>query len=274
MANDWNELAARFTRASIDIDGVYKHVLPADKHCSELRGRPGSGSFFLFTLRGEAELYAQGACFELHPGKTVHLSNKTSVDLCTRSMDFEYCAVYYSNRDDKSRDKSLAETPFPIETGTNARLVDLLRKLHHTAGIPGPAAAFRSKELFYSILQELINGNRLKEDRENRSMMEQAIQFIRDRYGEPFTLNDLASLHGMRTKEFSRLFQQYAGVKPTDFLVQRRIKRAEELLATTGCSISEAAQSVGYADLAVFVKQFKQHAGFSPDVFAIPRPAG
>ncbi|MGG1313347.1 helix-turn-helix domain-containing protein [Cohnella laeviribosi] len=265
--NPLNELAQRFTRASVEIEGVYKHVLQAESRGNVLRSRPGCGSFFVFTLRGHAELFSGDAVFNLHPETVLHASQEKSLGIRTGPMDYEYCLVYYTYRDKRRMPPASPDTLIRIDTGVSSRLVDLLRKLHHVSGTPGPFSAFRAKELFYSILYEMFDGLRTKTNRENKSIMEQAIQFIHDRYREPLTLSELANLHGMRARDFSRLFLQYAGVRPTDFLVQRRMKRAEELLATSGWSVGEVARSVGYADTALFVKLFKQHTGFSPDAF-------
>ena len=53
-------------------------------------------------------------------------------------------------------------------------------------------------------------------------------------------------------------------MKFVDFLVQLRMKRAEESLAETEFSIQEIAEKIGYANAITFGRVFKRTAGVTP----------
>jgi Response regulator containing CheY-like receiver domain and AraC-type DNA-binding domain len=56
-------------------------------------------------------------------------------------------------------------------------------------------------------------------------------------------------------------------VRPMIYLEQRRMKKAEELLATSDSRVSEIARSVGYSDPTLFHKLFRKYTGNAPDVY-------
>ncbi|MFD0672880.1 helix-turn-helix transcriptional regulator [Cohnella sp. GCM10027633] len=68
----------------------------------------------------------------------------------------------------------------------------------------------------------------------------------------------------MKPKYFSYLFRKYVGIGPIDYLIQYRMNRARELLATGQFSVAEVARSVGYLDAYYFSRLFKKHAGLPP----------
>jgi AraC-like DNA-binding protein len=66
--------------------------------------------------------------------------------------------------------------------------------------------------------------------------------------------------------EFSRVFRRVEGVAPRSYLLERRIERARELLATDR-PLSEIALLLGFYDQSHFTRVFKQRTGETPAAF-------
>jgi AraC-like DNA-binding protein len=66
---------------------------------------------------------------------------------------------------------------------------------------------------------------------------------------------------------FARGFKQSAGVTPHHYLTQKRVERAQDMLAHTDLSLSEIALAVGFSDQSHMTRQFRQIVGITPGQF-------
>ncbi|OWA34915.1 AraC family transcriptional regulator [Saccharibacillus sp. O16] len=92
----------------------------------------------------------------------------------------------------------------------------------------------------------------------------QVLDYIDDHFAENITVEALADRAYMHPNSFIRVFKQYAGMPPIQYVTHKKMEKAKQLLATTSHSISEVAQQLGFNDTFYFSKQFKKHAGLSP----------
>jgi AraC-like DNA-binding protein len=77
-------------------------------------------------------------------------------------------------------------------------------------------------------------------------------------------LLDLAAIAGLSRMHFASQFRAATGLRPHEFLLRRRISRAEELLRDTSTSIVEIALTVGFQTQAHFSAAFKRFVGCTP----------
>ena len=84
--------------------------------------------------------------------------------------------------------------------------------------------------------RQLLAGD---ESRSNRTLIEQAAEYIRQHYAEPLSLDSLLAQTPVSKSWFLRLFRQYMGTTPYNFLLSTRITRAKELLVLTDFSVCE-----------------------------------
>ena len=61
--------------------------------------------------------------------------------------------------------------------------------------------------------------------------------------------------------------KQLLGVTPADFLKEARMKRAQQLLASTMRGVNEIAYGCGFSDPKYFSKCFKSTVGMSPSEY-------
>ena len=69
---------------------------------------------------------------------------------------------------------------------------------------------------------------------------------------------------GVTMIHFRRIFKEYAGVSPQQFLLRARLNKAAELLRSTRLSIKEIAYLSGWEDEYYFSRQFRQKFQISP----------
>jgi AraC-like DNA-binding protein len=81
--------------------------------------------------------------------------------------------------------------------------------------------------------------------------------------GTRTSLSALASAANVSMFHLVREFKRALGLSPHQYVIQARIRRAAELLAT-GIPISDAAASVGFADQAHLTAHFRRHLGTTP----------
>lgn len=82
--------------------------------------------------------------------------------------------------------------------------------------------------------------------------------------GRNLSLDDLARGAGMSKYHFSRKFRRALGESPMAYYKQLKIRRACELLDTTGRSIKEISAALGFATPYYFSETFKRITGYSP----------
>lgn len=82
-------------------------------------------------------------------------------------------------------------------------------------------------------------------------------------------LDELAAVAGVSRSQFTRSFRLSTGKSPHVFLLELRIQRAQELIRSSGRSLSleEIAQLCGFVDQSHLSKHFRQQLGVSPAVF-------
>jgi AraC-like DNA-binding protein len=89
-------------------------------------------------------------------------------------------------------------------------------------------------------------------------------QFIHAHMSERIALPDLARAAGLHPTYFSDRFQALVGMRPLEYLMRRRIERAQYLLLTSHASVKEVAVRVGIPDAGYFARAFHRRCGTSP----------
>ncbi|MBD2866493.1 response regulator [Paenibacillus oceani] len=77
------------------------------------------------------------------------------------------------------------------------------------------------------------------------------------------TLHVLARKLFLTPSYLSRLFKQHTGQAFSDYVLERKMKRAMELLES-GAKVLETSAAIGYRDVSYFTKVFRKHWGMTP----------
>ena len=96
------------------------------------------------------------------------------------------------------------------------------------------------------------------------SAMRRVREYMETRLSESTDLAKLAAVAGLSTHHFAREFKQSSGVTPHHYLTQKRVARAQAMLAHTDLSISEVAYAVGFSDQSHLTRHFRQVLGITP----------
>ena len=93
------------------------------------------------------------------------------------------------------------------------------------------------------------------------------LELVESQPSRRFRPADLAAALRLSPDYFSRLFRHSLGVPPKTWLVHQRTRAAASQLVDTTGSIKEIAHGLGYRDLYLFSRQFKQVMGIGPRDF-------
>ena len=93
-------------------------------------------------------------------------------------------------------------------------------------------------------------------------------------YAEQVDVDSLAAVAGLSKYHFLRLFRATYGVTPGEYLSQRRIERAQDLLRATNLTVTEVCHAVGFTSLGSFSSRFRAVVGESPSDFQRRYAAG
>ncbi|MEV7520489.1 helix-turn-helix domain-containing protein [Streptomyces sp. NPDC091371] len=88
-----------------------------------------------------------------------------------------------------------------------------------------------------------------------------------DRLDRPLTVEDLARRANMSSRHLGRHFRSVTGTTPLQWLLTQRIRRAQELLETTGDSVDAIAEATGMGTAASLRRHFNRTVGVPPDAY-------
>ncbi|WP_163504733.1 helix-turn-helix domain-containing protein, partial [Escherichia coli] len=84
------------------------------------------------------------------------------------------------------------------------------------------------------------------------------LEYIDSHLTDKISLQDIAAAAGLSRMHFASQFRAATGMRPHDYLLRQRIRRAEHLLSQTDLSLAEIALTVGFRTQAHFTSVFKR----------------
>ena len=97
--------------------------------------------------------------------------------------------------------------------------------------------------------------------------LRRARDFADRHYAQPLSLEEIAGVAGLSKYHFLRLFRATYGITPMEYVSQRRIERAQDLLRATNLTVTEVCFAVGFSSLGSFSSRFRRLVGESASAF-------
>ncbi|MEV4490142.1 helix-turn-helix domain-containing protein [Micromonospora coxensis] len=94
-----------------------------------------------------------------------------------------------------------------------------------------------------------------------------ALEWARSRLDQPLTVNDLAREAKLSPRTFARRFRDTLGTTPLQWLLEQRVRLAQELLETTDDSVERIAHRTGFGMGANLRQHFGRVSGVSPRTY-------
>ncbi|MGG7144203.1 helix-turn-helix domain-containing protein [Clostridium nigeriense] len=93
--------------------------------------------------------------------------------------------------------------------------------------------------------------------------------YIDSHYSQNITLDYLSDLSYMNKFHLVHTFTKHIGISPINYVINKRIQEAKNLLATTNYSIRDISSIVGFSNSSYFSQMFKRVSGITPKNYRI-----
>lgn len=97
--------------------------------------------------------------------------------------------------------------------------------------------------------------------------LQTAFLYIEKNFMNDISVESIAARCNIHRNQLLKLFKDKIGQGPQEYLIKYRMSRAAQLLLTTGLSVNEIGNAVGYANQLHFSRAFKNVYGMSPKHF-------
>ncbi|UFH52123.1 AraC family transcriptional regulator [Spirosoma sp. KNUC1025] len=93
------------------------------------------------------------------------------------------------------------------------------------------------------------------------------LQHIDRHLHEKLTVEQLAGSIHLNPDYFSRLFLSIVGIRPMDYIINKRLERAQLLMMTSSMPLKKVAETVGIPSIYYFSRLFKRRFGIPPGTY-------
>lgn len=155
---------------------------------------------------------------------------------------------------------------FPTTLINDSALVSQFRAFHH-ASEEGELPLERESKLLWLTAQLIHRHGELRSAlpklHRDQSITTQVQAYLRDRYTESITLEDLAQSVNLSPLKVLRLCRREWGLPPHRYLIQLRVQQAKRLIIA-GMPLAEVAADTGFSDQSHLNRHFKRIFGVTP----------
>ncbi|MDD4772867.1 MAG: AraC family transcriptional regulator [Eubacteriales bacterium] len=168
-------------------------------------------------------------------------------------------------------------TPFPVlHVGLSERrdLVLILEKMKWESQTRASGWQLNLKSLlisfliFYSRLYCTEQTARKNQDSGGYyNYIYRALEYIENNYKNDIGGREIAECTGLSHDYIAKQFKNVLSMTPTEYIRRFRVAKSMELLKTTTLSAAEIAAEVGFGDISLYSRVFKQLMGITPTAF-------
>lgn len=115
-------------------------------------------------------------------------------------------------------------------------------------------------QVLFHILRQLSFGSRHKK----LSLAEKVINYIQDNFSSDLSNEAIGKHFSYHPNYINRIIQKHTGQSLHQYVLSCRVAKALELLQTSGLSVTEVADRVGFSSIKHFSQTFKSIYGYSP----------
>jgi AraC-like DNA-binding protein len=223
----------------------------------------GSGEM---RIRGQTYPIRKGSCFLVRPG---------DIPEATQFLDDRLQVIFIHFQCANMRDNSPSADFIPnrhtviTETYSFEMLLNRIMELEErNAEWKDLEFDLIMKQLFLQLYrqQSAIEENNRWESKHGR-LLSRIISHIKDVPGYRISHSELAEKVSMSPEYLNKLFKRYTGKSLKHFMIEARLERALHLLQETSMNVSQVAEALGYGNIYLFSRQFKEQYGRPPSDF-------
>lgn len=232
----------------------------------------------VLTLEGVVTYIIQDMVYQVRKGEVLIIPPDTPHSLSMEEGSSRYLYLFEPDGIMTMRDiKSMAmyfNKPFHLRDGSDAhvRIRELLLRVRDTyekRELMWNTACYSGILRMYAILgQQYLSGIRRRSDEGTRNMDSEVITavmtYINNHYREELSLEDVAQFAGFSRYYFSRSFKRQTGYSFKDYLCQKRLQVAMDLLIRSNLSMKGVAVESGFGSVATFNRVFREKKGCTP----------
>lgn len=240
-------------------DFFVRRLHVTEMHASErLHASPRDAHSLLLVTHGSAAVTTDST-LTLDAGSVLLLSSGTPCSVACAS-DAALLLVTAQLCDTEGAPLILSDAP--VTLAADEALMDALTRLLHLYRHSADRAALSqaAMEAFHAL-------SRLCAARELGSILP-VVEYVHAHLDADLRVDALAALSGMCESSLRREFSTRLGMSPKAYILERKLVRACEMLASGLYSIKEICELLGFWDDAYFSKLFKRHTGLTPMQYA------
>ena len=232
----------------------------------------------LLTLEGSVTYTVEDKLYHVRKGEVLIVPPDTLHSLSMGEGSSRYLFLFEADPLMAMRDlKAMASyfhKPFHLRDGSDAhvRIRELLLRARE---------AYEKREMMWNTMcyscilrvyatlgQRYLSGIKPRTGDNMRNMDSEVINavmtYINNHYREELSLEDVARFAGFSRYYFSRSFKRQTGYSFKDYLCQKRLQVAMDLLIRTNRSMRDVAIESGFGSVATFNRVFREKKGCTP----------
>ncbi len=165
------------------------------------------------------------------------------------------------------QNRKLDLLPVRGETDTQRQLLQKLRQLSLLQKKPDVEFQTRNllSEIWLLLLEQLQQTELKASPAKNQDRILTMLSFIQENYEKKLTLQQIADVSAISTRECLRCFQASIRQSPMEYLMEYRLQAAAKLLETTDLPVTEIAMRTGWGSSSYFTKMFHASRGKTPN---------
>ena len=205
----------------------------------------------LLVYEGVLRFEEDGISYEIHPGE-YHIQKQGSFQQGTEaSSSPKYLYVHFKGKWAEGGSVLASDGNFSSEN-----MFELMEKMDYIAH--SAASLIECTSIFFQILCMLYQTNQVRE------LVNDIADYITQNVQRTISLEELSQKFSYSKNHIINLFRKKYQMTPVEYMIEKRIERAQWLLESTGDTMEVIAEKCGFSDYSHLYKAFVKVHGKTP----------